>query len=219
MICRIKFRGLSEADRAAWAQVAATITPRAPAPAVAPAPALPRLAAPAHAPAPRISAPFLPALGPAAPPTLRRSLRPTGSGAIVDPMMFVPAPSVIDRLDPATGLDGRTATRVKRGKRAPESRIDLHGMTAADAHGALTHFIRGCHGRGLRFVLVITGKGGRRRNTEDAAFIPEGAGVLRHAAPRWLREAPMRPLITGVYPAHQRHGGDGAFYIQLSKRR
>jgi DNA-nicking Smr family endonuclease len=214
MTHRAKFRGLSAADRAAWEQVASTIIPR---PKLMHAPLAdlaPSLAAPL-APAPVLSTPR----APAAPIGPRRTLRPTGAAKAHDPMAYVAAPSLIDRLDPATGLDGRTATRVKRGKRAPEARLDLHGMTAADAHGALTYFIRNCHARGLRFVLVITGKGGKRRNADDAAFIPEGAGVLRHAVPRWLREAPMRLLVTGVYSAHQRHGGDGALYIQLSKRR
>lgn len=92
-------------------------------------------------------------------------------------------------------------------------------MTAIHAHDALIGFMRTSHARGLRFVLVITGKGGHRRDPDDAGFIPEGAGVLRHAVPRWLRETPMRPLVTGVYNAHLRHGGEGALYIQLSKRR
>lgn len=206
-----RFRGLSEADRAAWEQVAATVTPgRQPAPTPAPLkrPAqIPQATPqPTPQPLPDFTAPE------------RRVLRPEGR-ALGPSLRFDAAPTLIDRLDPARGLDGRTAERVKRGKRTPEARLDLHGMTAFHAHDALMGFMRTSHTRGLRFVLVITGKGGRRRDPDDAGFIPEGAGVLRHAVPRWLREAPMRPLVTGVYSAHLRHGGEGALYIQLSKRR
>jgi DNA-nicking Smr family endonuclease len=202
-----RYRGLSDADRAAWEQVASTVTKgpgRIPVAKPAPRP----LRIPEVSPPPAAPAPSFP----------RQVLRPVGSGAGAKSRIEA-APVLIDRLDPARGLDGRTADRVRRGKRAPEARLDLHGMTAVHAHDALVGFVRSSHARGLRFVLVITGKGGRRRNRDDAGFIPEGAGVLRHAVPRWLREAPMRPLVTAVYAAHLRHGGEGALYIQLSKRR
>lgn len=208
-----RFRGLSDADRAAWEQVTATVTPGRQA---APTPAPPKRKAQIPVQIPQTTPPPAPTPDFAAPP--RRVLRPEGR-ALGPSLRFDAAPTLIDRLDPAKGLDGRTAERVKRGKRAPEARLDLHGMTAFHAHDALMAFMRTSHARGLRFVLVITGKGGRRRDPDDAGFIPEGAGVLRHAVPRWLREAPMRPLVTGVYGAHLRHGGEGALYIQLSKRR
>lgn len=206
-----RYRGLTEADLAAWEQVAATVTKgraKAVAPAKPPRPV--QVAPPTPKPAPLPPVSDVDAL----PRVLRPGGRSLGPSSRLDA-----APTLIDRLDPARGLDRRTAERVKRGKRTPEARLDLHGMTAFHAHDALMGFVRTSHARGLRFVLVITGKGGRRRDPDDAGFIPEGAGVLRHAVPRWLREAPMRALVTGVYGAHLRHGGEGALYIQLSKRR
>ncbi|MGG7566872.1 Smr/MutS family protein [Rhodovulum sp. DZ06] len=212
-MARRKSRGLTEADREVWALVAKTVTraaPRAPsAPGRTPPPAAP---APGGERAHPVSAPDVRPQAAAA-----RAVRPEGRarpGWALDS-----APDILDGLDPARGLDGRTATRVKRGKRSPQARIDLHGMTADRAHSALAAFIRRSHGQGLRFVLVITGKGGRRRAPEDAHWLPEGRGVLRHAAPRWLREPALARFVTGVYPAHITHGGEGAFYVQLSKNR
>ena len=214
---------LSEADRRIWNAVARSITRAPDAPRAAPphdparvsaAPPPPGAEAPAQPPAHgrALSAPDARPLGPAL-----RTLRPEGPRA--SGWRVEHAPEVIDGLDPARGLDGRRADRVRRGKQAPEARIDLHGMTADKAHSALAGFIRRSHAQGLRFVLVITGKGGRRRGPEDADWVPEGKGVLRHAAPRWLKQPPLDRLVTGVYSAHIRHGGEGALYVQLSKKR
>jgi DNA-nicking Smr family endonuclease len=113
-------------------------------------------------------------------------------------------------------LDKRTHDRLRRGKKAPEARIDLHGMTAAQAHGALRGFIRSSHARGLRLVLVITGKGNTTR--EEIGIMPTRNGVLRHALPQWLGAPDMHPMILQISAAHRRHGGGGAYYVYLRKR-
>lgn len=119
---------------------------------------------------------------------------------------------------PEPGLDRRTAERVRKGERAPDARIDLHGMTADRAHRMLDAFIARAIMQGHRFVLVITGKGGRHR-AEDAPFMRADQGVLRQAVPRWLRNGPRAGHILGIYEAHQRHGGAGAIYVYLRKPR
>ena len=63
-------------------------------------------------------------------------------------------------------MDAGTFGRMRKGKLSPEGRIDLHGMTLAEAHPALISFILGSRAKGRRFVLVITGKG---RVTDDFA--------------------------------------------------
>ena len=73
--------------------------------------------------------------------------------------------------------------------------------------------------RDQRLILVITGKGGKKRSDDDAPFMREGEGVLRQQAPRWLRSGPHAARIVGIYQAHPRHGGAGAFYVYLKKRR
>jgi DNA-nicking Smr family endonuclease len=65
---------------------------------------------------------------------------------------------------------------------------------------------------------VITGKGGRHR-PEDAPYMAPGRGVLREAAPKWLRTGPHARHIVGIYEAHRRHGGEGAFYVYLKRPR
>lgn len=113
-------------------------------------------------------------------------------------------------------MDARNYRKLTRGKMMPEARIDLHGMTIDQAHPALANFIATSHARGLRLVLVITGKG----KADDAYdVIPQRRGVLRRQVPIWLRMAPTGPFVLETAQAHQRHGGAGALYVYLRRSR
>lgn len=127
------------------------------------------------------------------------------------------APSISASLaaDPVA-MDKKAFTRLKRGKLKPEARIDLHGMTLDRAHPALVGFIQRAAASDMRLVLVITGKG---KTKPDDGPIPQRRGVLRHQVPQWLRMAPLGPLVLQISEAHIRHGGGGAYYVYLRRRR
>ncbi|PWE31769.1 DNA mismatch repair protein MutS [Pararhodobacter marinus] len=129
------------------------------------------------------------------------------------------AESVGDRLarEPVR-MDRNLHRSMTRGKLEPEARIDLHGMTVAQAHTALLGFVMSAHARGLRLVLVITGKG-RKAGPDHAAPMPVRQGVLKHEVPQWLRAAPLGPLVLETREAHRSHGGTGAYYVYLRRRR
>ena len=103
---------------------------------------------------------------------------------------------------------------MKRGKLDPDARIDLHGLTAERAHAALIGFVLAAQKRGDRLLLVITGKG--RAGSDHA---PSRRGLLRNAVPQWLAQAPIGHHILQIAPAHQRHGGGGAYYVYLRRKR
>ncbi|HUO98828.1 MAG TPA: Smr/MutS family protein [Rhizomicrobium sp.] len=107
------------------------------------------------------------------------------------------------------GLDGNTARKLRRGEIAPDTRLDLHGMTEAAAHRALTAFVLAAHMRGDRLALVVTGKGSPDPKAQR--------GILKLMVPRWLEEAPLAKLVAEKRLAHVRHGGDGALYVYLRK--
>ncbi|HEV2550387.1 MAG TPA: Smr/MutS family protein [Stellaceae bacterium] len=111
--------------------------------------------------------------------------------------------------DASPGLDRRTAERLRQGALPIEARLDLHGMTQEEAHRALDAFLARAAAAGKRCVLVITGKGGRS----------SGDGVLRAAVPRWLNEPPNRARLLAFVLAQPPHGGAGALYILLKRRR
>jgi DNA-nicking Smr family endonuclease len=192
--------GLSDEERALWRRVAATARPLRPA-AEEPATVAPPASAPAAEPVPR------PVLPEASPPVWRR---PTGRA---EPTARWAPPSA-ERPGPIApntpGLDRGTARRLGRGRIAPQARLDMHGMTVDRAHAALGRFLAEAAAGGLRCVLVVTGKGGDGRG---------GEGVLRRETPRWLTAPPFAAMVVGVFEAHSRHGGGGALYVYLKRRR
>ena len=102
---------------------------------------------------------------------------------------------------------------MKGGKLSPEARLDLHGMTLEQAHTRLSSFVESSAARGLRLILVITGKG---RPGSQASPIPSRTGVLRRQVPHWLG---AMPVVLQVSAANRKHGGDGALYVYLRRRR
>ncbi|HFB97642.1 MAG TPA: hypothetical protein ENJ62_00730 [Bryobacterales bacterium] len=119
-------------------------------------------------------------------------------------------------------LDRRTRQRLMRGKVEIEARLDLHGHGVEQARRELAAFIVGCRLRGLRTVLVITGKGAApfARHTlhgREHWHAPERKGRLRRLLPEWLSEPELVHHVAGFQPAHPRHGGGGAFYIRLRR--
>ncbi|MGH6762199.1 MAG: Smr/MutS family protein [Phyllobacterium sp.] len=122
-----------------------------------------------------------------------------------------PAPEVKAPRNPYSlhHIDRITHRKIARGRIHIEARIDLHGMTVNEAYGLLHGFLRSAHSRGLRVVLVITGKG--------ASFGSEGA--LRQSVPQWFATPMFRMLVSGYEDAARNHGGGGAFYVRLRRIR
>jgi DNA-nicking Smr family endonuclease len=113
-------------------------------------------------------------------------------------------PLTVDR---AAGYDRANAERLKRGRHPIEARLDLHGLTQAEAHRALAAFLRNARAADKRCVLVITGRGSA------------GGGVLKSAVPRWLDEPGFRPHVLAIATAQPRDGGSGALYVMLRRTR
>ncbi len=136
---------------------------------------------------------------PAAPPT--RPLPPAPP----------PPPAKPPELAPGriAGVDKRLAERLKRGQLPIEGMLDLHGLTQEEAHRQLDGFLALSANAGRRCLLVITGKGVWRSES----------GILREMVPRWLNEAPNRARVLAIATAQPRHGGSGALYVLLKRRR
>jgi DNA-nicking Smr family endonuclease len=160
--------------------------------------------------------------------TITKSIAPLPGRAIQDdPAPAEPAASVLPRLRaPATAakaapppakpkapplapLGRRMRIRVARGREPIDARFDLHGLTQAEAHAALSRFLHAAQDRGAKLVLIITGKGGRSGEM----------GVLRRQVPHWLAVPELRDLVIGFEDAHTAHGGEGALYVRLRRRR
>ena len=110
-------------------------------------------------------------------------------------------------------FDRRLKQRLARGTEPLDDRIDLHGKTQSEAHAALLSFLRKAQSHGARFVLVITGKGGAARDDWSER------GVLKRQVPQWLRLPEFRGYVVGFEDAHSGHGGAGALYLRIRRRK
>ncbi|WP_372887079.1 Smr/MutS family protein [Shimia sp.] len=138
-----------------------------------------------------------------------------GARARREPPPHALAPGISDQVArQPLRMDKKMFGRMKRGKILPDGKIDLHGMTQAQAHPALTAFILRAHGEGKRLVLVVTGKG---KSKADDDPIPTRPGVLKHQVPHWLAMPPLSGAVLQVAEAHLRHGGTGAYYVYLRR--
>lgn len=159
---------------------------------------------------------------------LRRSVRPLRTTPIEaeelvplprDPARTPPAPAAAapavlkssrSEPPPLTRLEQRARRRLSRGISGIDASIDLHGMDQERAFTALLGFLLRSQAQGAKLVLVITGKGRPAEN---------GRGILRQAVPGWLGRPDLRKLVLGFDEAGNRHGGSGALYVRLRRRR
>ncbi|WP_245410587.1 Smr/MutS family protein [Notoacmeibacter marinus] len=108
---------------------------------------------------------------------------------------------------PQHTIDRVHKRKLAKGRLPIEARIDLHGMFQAEAHDRLLAFLSAASLRGVRHVLVITGKGSS----------PQSQGVLARMVPQWLKTPAFRALVSAHEPAARHHGGSGAIYVRLRR--
>ncbi len=111
---------------------------------------------------------------------------------------------------PGTTLDGSWDRRLATGAVQPDRSLDLHGHNLATAYDLLGRKLREAVADGVRVLLLITGKPPTDRS---------GRGAIRAAVGDWLAASPHAGDIAAVRNAHPRHGGAGALYIILRRRR
>jgi DNA-nicking Smr family endonuclease len=95
--------------------------------------------------------------------------------------------------------------QLRGGKYAVQEEIDLHGMTADEAHAELHDFIKAASAAGAKCVRVVHGKG--------RGSGPKGP-VLKAGVNRWL---PHWEEVAAFCSAQPRDGGTGAVYVLLKR--
>jgi DNA-nicking Smr family endonuclease len=121
------------------------------------------------------------------------------------PTQHTPSKPPVPKAPPLADLDRRTRSRVARGRIEIDARLDLHGHTLERARPRLERFLVAAQENGAALVLVITGKG--------------GSGALRREVPLWLSAPHLRAYVIGYEEAAQHHGGAGALYVRIRRRR
>lgn len=158
----------------------------------------------------RVASPVVAQAAPAsvAPP------RKKASGGIMPPVAMTPPPPPPSRT-PAAMLDSGWERRIRGGTISPDMSIDLHGHTLAAAHGRLNQALAAALAREARVLLVVTGKPPKGAASSGASR----RGAIRGEIAHWLETSPYADRIASVRIAHPRHGGDGALYLILRRRK
>lgn len=199
---RRKGKLLSAEDRELWGRVAKTLTPLAPDRAV---PAVEDLT---------FEELMSEGLEKAEAGPKRKHGHPATATSMRAPKASPPGPP------PLHPLEHRYRKKVARGVKPIDARIDLHGLRQEEAHTRLRGFLRDAQSKGHKLVLVITGKGGTGKRTGSWSEVHgDERGVLRRVVPHWLAMPDLRLVVIGYEEAHASHGGSGALYVRIRRRR
>src|SRR5215472_4952671 len=98
--------------------------------------------------------------------------------------------------------------KLRQGALPVDARLDLHGLSAADAQASLERFLADKRARGERCVLVIHGRG---------EHSPSGVGVLRGEIAAWLSQGRASSHVAAFATATREDGGQGALYVLLRR--
>ena len=116
-------------------------------------------------------------------------------------------------------VDKQTRRRLRRGQIPIDGCLDLHGMTQQQAQQALLGYIPSAYNADKRCILIVTGKGQPRHGNLDLLERIEHVGVLKQKTPQWLCMVPLSSYILDIQPARPNHGGEGALYVLLRRKR
>ena len=96
-------------------------------------------------------------------------------------------------------------------------RFDLHGFTLLDANKKIRELIINCQEKGVREILLITGKG-LHSNTEQNTYVSKKLSKLKFSVPEYINS--NNDLLNKIYSMEQASiadGGEGAIIIKLKK--
>lgn len=153
-----------------------------------------------------------PLAGAPASPSTPESEAQRGAPAAIRPNIASVAAAARPRASgPGSTLDGSWDRRLSRGLVQPDLTLDLHGHNLATAYDLVDRKLEQAIASGARLLLLITGK----PPSEKAGK----RGAIRAAVGDWLAASRHSSQIAAVRNAHPRHGGSGAIYIVLRRRR
>jgi DNA-nicking Smr family endonuclease len=93
-----------------------------------------------------------------------------------------------------------------------QGKLDLHGLTQADAYERTIDFIFKSIDQRRRLLLIITGKGSTPNENDER-------GVLKRSFSIWVESDCLSEYIQWYSFARPEHGGEGAYYVRLRKKK
>jgi DNA-nicking Smr family endonuclease len=94
-------------------------------------------------------------------------------------------------------------------------KLDLHGFSIDNANKIVKKFINTSYERGLKQLLVITGKGIRSK-VKNNPYVSQEMNVLKNTVPEFIKnDKDLLKKIKKIETPPVKYGGEGAFYIFL----
>ena len=101
-----------------------------------------------------------------------------------------------------------------------DKKIDFHGKSLNEAEEIFLSTILNCYNKNKRCLLFVTGKGlFKRKNNKDDHEPKLYHGIIRAAFSDWVKSKKISKYILSFEQASIEHGGDGAFYVYLRKKK
>jgi len=96
--------------------------------------------------------------------------------------------------------------------------FDLHGYSLDEANIKISEFIKDSYEKGLKKIIIVTGKGIHSQNEKDP-YISKNLGILKYSVPEYIKNSnELMSLISEIKQADKEDGGGGAFYLFLKKK-
>ncbi len=115
--------------------------------------------------------------------------------------------------------EGKINKDLKRGKIKADIKIDFHGITVNESENIFSNSIKEAYKNSKRCILFITGKGLNIKKTDDDNAPRLFYGKTRQSFQEWVTRPEFSKYILAVERADKEHGGDGAFFVYLRKKK
>ena len=112
---------------------------------------------------------------------------------------------------------------LKKGRVSIDRRVDLHGYTLSAAEKKFKTEVIKNYNKNKRCLLIITGKGVHTNKNNNEGFENTSPklfyGKIKNNIISWIKESDIKNYILTYQDAGLEHGGDGALFIYLRKKK
>ena len=109
---------------------------------------------------------------------------------------------------------------LKRGKVKIDRRVDLHGYGLVEAQEKFKSEVKKNYNKNNRCLLIITGKGVHKKAENEEETNPKlFYGKIKNSIINWINDDDLKKYILTYQDAGFEHGGDGALFVYLRKKK
>ena len=108
------------------------------------------------------------------------------------------------------GIDRKLDKKFKSGNFVADIKIDFHGLKLDEAFNYLIDTIKYAYDKGLKFVLVITGKGYGTKSGKES---------IKSQIEHWMTHPDISSRVIKYVDAQKKDGGTGAIYVLVKSNK